>query len=60
MASPKQPQRKPYEIYKELDLGPGGQGVASSVEAKKSVQDAIRRKHGRAEQSQAPKPTNKI
>lgn len=40
------PQRTPYEIYKELDLGPGGYGVASSAEAKRGVQEAIRRKHG--------------
>jgi len=44
---PAQPQRKPYEIYKELDLGPGGYGTASSAEAKRGVREAIRRKHGR-------------
>jgi hypothetical protein len=58
MASPKQPQRKPYEIYKELDLGPGGHGVASSSETKKGVQKAVRRKHGRMEVSDTEQ-TNK-
>jgi hypothetical protein len=47
MASKKPPERTPYEIYKELELGTGGYGVASSVEAKKGAKEAIRRKHGR-------------
>jgi hypothetical protein len=39
-----QPQRTAYEIYKELDLGPGGYAVAPSTETKRGVQEAIRRK----------------
>jgi hypothetical protein len=39
-----QPQRSAYEIYEELDLGPGGYAVAPSTESKKGVQEAIRRK----------------
>jgi len=52
----KQPQRSPYEIYKELDLGPGGYGSETSSEAKKDVQQAIRRKHGRVEFEPSPPP----
>lgn len=44
---PAPPRRPAYEIYKELDLGPGGYGVASSAEAKRGVRDAIQRKHSR-------------
>jgi predicted RNase H-like HicB family nuclease len=35
---------EPYEIYEELDLGPGGYAVAPSTEIRQGVQDAIRRK----------------
>ena len=38
-------QRKPYDIYRKLDLGPGGYAVAPAREAKSAVADAIRRKH---------------
>jgi hypothetical protein len=39
-----QPQRAAYEIYEELDLGPGGYAVAPSTETRRGVQAAIRRK----------------
>jgi Arc/MetJ-type ribon-helix-helix transcriptional regulator len=39
--------RKPYDIYRELDLGEGGYAVAPAKEAKTAVADAIRRKHKR-------------
>lgn len=39
--------RKPYDIYRELDLGPGGDACAPAREAKTAVADLIRRKHGR-------------
>lgn len=39
-----QPQRSAYEIYEELDLGPGGYAVAPATESRKGVQEAIRRK----------------
>ncbi|MFY9823723.1 MAG: hypothetical protein WAM82_20245 [Thermoanaerobaculia bacterium] len=44
---PGQPSKSAYEIYKELDLGPGGYGVGSAAEAKQGVREAIRRKHAR-------------
>ena len=42
-----EPQRAPYEIYRELDLGPGGYAIAPSTETRRGVQEAIRRKLGR-------------
>jgi hypothetical protein len=37
----------PFDIFKELDLGPGGYTKTSSSETKKAVKAAIRRKLGR-------------
>lgn len=37
-------QRTPYEIYRELDLGPGGYAIAPSTSTRRGVQDAIRKK----------------
>ena len=37
-------QRVPYDIYKELDLGPGGYAVAPATQTRRGVQAAIRRK----------------
>ena len=37
-------QRVPYDIYKELDLGPGGYAMAPATQARRGVQEAIRRK----------------
>ena len=37
-------QRVPYDIYKELDLGPGGDAVAPATQTRRGVQAAIRRK----------------
>ena len=37
-------QRIPYDIYKELDLGPGGYAVAPATRTRRGVQAAIRRK----------------
>jgi hypothetical protein len=34
----------PYDIYKELNLGPGGYVKAPSSETKKAVKEAIQRK----------------
>jgi hypothetical protein len=39
-----QPQRSAYEVYEELDLGPGGYAIAPAMESKRGVQEAIRRK----------------
>ena len=38
------PSRTAYEIYEELDLGPGGYAVAPSTETRRGVQEAIRKK----------------
>ncbi|MGA7982423.1 MAG: hypothetical protein WCA32_19655 [Chromatiaceae bacterium] len=43
----KEAGRKPYDIYRELDLGPGGYASAPAREAKTAVADVIRRKHRR-------------
>ncbi len=37
-------QRVPYDIYKELDLGPGGYAVAPAARTRHGVQAAVRRK----------------
>jgi Arc/MetJ-type ribon-helix-helix transcriptional regulator len=40
-------ERTAYEIYQELDLGPGGYAVAPSTDSRRAVQEAIRRKLAR-------------
>lgn len=37
-------QRIPYDIYKELNLGPGGYAVAPATQTRRGVRTAIRRK----------------
>ena len=37
----------PYDIYAELDLGPGGDAIALSTNTRRGVQEAIKRKLGR-------------
>ena len=37
----------PYQIYAQLDLGPGGYARAQSRQAKHAVREAVRRKLGR-------------
>jgi hypothetical protein len=39
--------RRPYDIYRELDLGEGGHAQAPGREAKAALVDAIRQKHRR-------------
>lgn len=39
--------RRPWDIYSQLDLGPGGYSIASSADAKAAAREQIRRKHGR-------------
>ncbi|MGH9361676.1 MAG: ribbon-helix-helix protein, CopG family [Thermoanaerobaculia bacterium] len=41
------PVRTAFEIYQELDLGPGGYAIAPSDQVREGVLAAIRRKHGR-------------
>ena len=36
--------RMPYDLYCELDLGPGGYAIASSTRTRDGVRTAIRRK----------------
>ncbi|MCY4211168.1 MAG: hypothetical protein OXE97_09035 [Gammaproteobacteria bacterium] len=38
---------KPYDIYRELDLGPGDESAPAAAEAKSAVVGIIRQKHGR-------------
>jgi hypothetical protein len=40
-------QRAPYDIYAELDLGPGGYATAPSANTRHGVREAIKRKLGR-------------
>ena len=37
-------QRVPYDIYKELDLGPGGAAIAPATQIRRGVRAVIRRK----------------
>ena len=37
----------PYDIYKLLDLGPGGYAIGSSKATRRTLRDAIRKKLGR-------------
>jgi hypothetical protein len=39
--------RTPYDVYRELDLGPGGYANAPSTETRRGVRQAVRRKLGR-------------
>jgi len=36
---------RPYDIYSRLDLGNGGWSIGSARDAKRTVKEAIRRKH---------------
>ena len=37
-------ERTPYDIYQELDLGPGGYAIAPSTATRRGVREAIKRK----------------
>lgn len=39
--------RKPYDLFRQLDLGPGGYAVAPSTETRRGVAAALRKKHRR-------------
>ena len=43
----RQASQAPYDIYAELDLGPGGYAVAPSTETRRGVQEVVKRKLGR-------------
>ena len=36
--------RVPYDVYKDLDLGPGGYAIAPAAESRSAVRRAIRQK----------------
>jgi hypothetical protein len=36
--------RMPYDIYRELDLGPGGYAIASSADTRRGVTQALKKK----------------
>jgi hypothetical protein len=36
-----------YDVYKKLDLGPGGYAIAPSSEVKRGVREALRKKYHR-------------
>jgi hypothetical protein len=38
---------RPFEIYRQLDLGPGGYARAPARRAKDAIRAILRRKHGR-------------
>ena len=37
-------QRRPYDVSKELDLGPGGYAIAPATKTREGVRAAMRRK----------------
>lgn len=39
--------RTPYDVYRELDHGPGGSAIAPSADTKRAVRAAIKKKLGR-------------
>lgn len=39
--------RTPYDIYRQLDHGPGGSAIARSSDTKRAVRAAVRKKLGR-------------
>jgi len=40
-------QQSPFEIYRRLDLGPGGYALASSIATRRGMQIALRKKSRR-------------
>lgn len=43
----KEPDRTPYDIYRELDPAPGGAAIAPAREVRRGVREALRKKYGR-------------
>ena len=39
--------RTPFDVYQQLDLGPGGYAIAPSTDTRRGVAEALRRKHRR-------------
>jgi antitoxin component of RelBE/YafQ-DinJ toxin-antitoxin module len=40
-------ERTPFDLYQQLDLGPGGYAIAPSTDTRRGVAEALRRKHRR-------------
>ena len=40
-------ERRPYDVFRQLDLGPGGYAIAPSTETRRGVAAALRKKLGR-------------
>ena len=40
-------QRTPYDIFRELDHGPGGSAIAASTDTRRAVRAAIKKKLSR-------------
>lgn len=40
-------KRTPFDVYQQLDLGPGGYAIAPSTDTRRGVDEALRRKHRR-------------
>ena len=40
-------RQTPYDVYQELDLGPGGYAIAPSTDIRRGVRTALRRKLAR-------------
>ena len=40
-------ERTPFDVYQQLDLGPGGYAIAPSTDTRRGVAEALRRKHRR-------------
>lgn len=39
-----EPQRTPYDVYRQLDLGPGSYTIAPSTETHRGVRQALKKK----------------
>jgi hypothetical protein len=42
-----EPPRTAWDVYKTLDLGPGGYAIAPADNYKEALRDKLRKKHGR-------------
>lgn len=41
----REPARSPYDIYRELDLGPGGYAIGPSTGTRAAVRNLLKKKH---------------
>ena len=39
--------RTPYDVYREIDLGPGGYAIVPSTQSRRGVREALKRKFRR-------------